>query len=53
MPIVAYLFALERTTASMNEFNAWLGRNGRRVAAYVLAAVGLYLTARGIVTLFN
>ena len=53
VPIVAYLFAPERTTAEVNDFNAWLGRNGRRLAAYVLAGVGLYLTVRGIVELFR
>jgi cytochrome c oxidase assembly factor CtaG len=52
VPIVAYLIAPERTTVAVNEFNAWLGRNGRRAAAYVLAGVGLYLTIRGIIQLF-
>jgi hypothetical protein len=37
----------------VNAFNAWLKRNGRRVAAYVLAEVGLYLTIRGIAELFH
>jgi hypothetical protein len=49
VPIVAYLFVPERTTVVVNAFNEWLKRNGRRVAAYALAAVGVYLTARGIV----
>jgi hypothetical protein len=49
VPIVAYLFVPERTTVAVNAFNDWLKRNGRRVAAYVLAAVGVYLTVRGIV----
>ena len=53
VPIVAYLIAPERTTVAVNAFNAWLKRNGRRVAAYVLAGVGLYLTVRGIVDLFH
>lgn len=53
VPIVAYLFAPERTTTAANDFNAWLKRNGRRVAAYVLDGVGLYLTVRGIVGLFD
>jgi hypothetical protein len=52
VPIVAYLIAPEHTTTSMNELNTWLGRNGRRVATYVLAGVGLYLTIRGIIELF-
>jgi hypothetical protein len=49
VPIVAYLFAPERTTVAVNAFNDWLKRNGHRVGAYVLAAVGLYLTVRGII----
>jgi hypothetical protein len=51
IPIVAYLIAPERTIAATNAFNAWLSRNGRRVAAGVLAAVGLYLVVRGLVKL--
>jgi hypothetical protein len=53
VPIVAFLFAPERTTVAVNAFNAWLKRNGRRVAAYVLAGVGLYLTVRGVVDLLH
>jgi sulfite exporter TauE/SafE len=48
VPIVAYLFAPERTTAKVNAFNDWLRMNSPRVAAYVLAAVGIYLLVRGI-----
>ena len=51
VPIVAYLVAPERTIAATNAFNDWLARNGRRVAAGVLAAVGLYLVVRGLVKL--
>jgi hypothetical protein len=53
VPIVAYGFAPERTAAEMNRVNAWVGRNGRRVAAYVIGAVGIYLTVRGLVHLFD
>ena len=53
IPIVAYLFAPTRTIAAVDNFNAWLGRNGRRVAAYVLAGVGAYLVVRGIVQLLS
>jgi hypothetical protein len=47
VPIVAFLFAPERTTAEVTRFNTWLRRNGTRVAVYVLIAVGIYLIARG------
>lgn len=53
VPIVAFRFAPERTAAEMNRVNAWVGRNGRSVAASVLAAIGLYLTVRGLVHLFE
>jgi hypothetical protein len=51
VPIVAYLVAPERTIAATTAFNAWLSRNGRRLAAGVLAVVGLYLVVRGLVKL--
>jgi hypothetical protein len=51
VPIVAYRFAPERTAAAMTGVNAWVGRNGRQVAAFVIGAVGVYLTVRGIVHL--
>ena len=53
VPIVAYGFAPKRTAAQMNRVNAWVGRNARQVAAYVIGAVGLYLTVRGLVQLFG
>jgi hypothetical protein len=53
VPIVAYGFAPKRTAAEMNRVNAWIGRNARQVAAYVIGAVGLYLTVRGVVHLID
>ena len=49
VPIVAYQFAPKRTTAAMNESQDWLARNKLRVAVYVIAVVGVYLVARGII----
>jgi hypothetical protein len=51
VPIVAFLFAPQRTTVAVNGFNEWLKRNGRRVAAYVIGVVGLYLVVRGLLRL--
>jgi hypothetical protein len=53
VPLVAYHFAPQRTTLAVNDFNAWLGRNGLRLATFVLAAVGLYLTLRGVLQLIG
>jgi hypothetical protein len=51
VPIVAYLVAPQRTIAATDAFNDWLSRNGRRVAAVVLAVVGAYLVVRGLIKL--
>jgi hypothetical protein len=51
VPIVAYLIAPARTISATNAFNDWLTRNGRRVAAVVLAVVGAYLVVRGLLRL--
>jgi Sap-like sulfolipid-1-addressing protein len=53
VPLVAYAIAPRRTTAAVEGFNAWLSHNGQRVAVYVIAAVGLYSTLRGIARLFH
>jgi hypothetical protein len=51
IPVAVYLFAPERATAGVAGFNTWLRHNGHRIGLYVLAGVGLYLTARGVVQL--
>jgi Sap, sulfolipid-1-addressing protein len=49
VPIVAYGFAPDRTAAVVGGFNAWLTRNGRRLAVWILVVVGVYLIVRGVV----
>ena len=51
VPLVGYAFAPRRTEALTKRFNAWLDRNGRLLATYALAAVGVYLIVRGIIAL--
>lgn len=51
VPLVGYAFAPARTEMLTNRFNAWLDRNGRRFATYVLAGVGVYLIVRGALAL--
>lgn len=51
IPLVGYAFAPRRTEDMANRFNAWLDRNARLAATYILAGVGVYLIVRGIVAL--
>src|SRR5262249_36281468 len=49
-PLLGYLFAPARTETAVHTFNLWLGRNGRALAASVLAVAGVVEIARGVVT---
>jgi hypothetical protein len=51
IPIVGAWFAPARTTAAMQSLNDWLDVNGRRLAVWVLALVGVYLVVRGVVAI--
>lgn len=51
VPLVGLWVAPERTEPMVRRLNEWLDRNGRRVGVDVLAGVGIYLIARGLVRL--
>ena len=51
IPLLSYWVAPEKTPARVEQFKAWLRRDGRRVAIRVATVVGLLLTARGVVEL--
>ena len=51
IPLASYAVAPARTSAAVDRFNAWLAQNTRRIAALILALIGIYLIVRGIVTL--
>jgi hypothetical protein len=51
VPLVSYLVAPARTSATVGRFNEWLRRSTRRIAALTLAVIGVYLVVRGIVGL--
>jgi hypothetical protein len=51
IPLVSYLVAPEQTVRTVQGLNDWLDRNARKVAAAVLAAIGLYLVVRGLLQL--
>ncbi len=51
LPLVGYLFAPDRTQATVDRFRAWMGRSGRTAAVIGAGAIGVWLTARGVITL--
>lgn len=51
IPIVGAAVAPARTTAVMQSFNDWLDDNGRRLAVWVIAVIGVYLVVRGLFAL--
>jgi hypothetical protein len=51
LPLIAYAVAPARTTATVDRLNAWLDRNGRRIAVLALEIAGVYLIVRGSIAL--
>jgi hypothetical protein len=51
IPLVAYLVVPDATVRTVQRLNDWLDRNARKVCAVVLAVIGLYLVARGLIQL--
>jgi hypothetical protein len=51
IPLVAYLFAPERTRAAMARLNAWFALHRRRALAITLAVIGAILLTVGLITL--
>ena len=48
VPLVSYLVAPEWTGQATARFNAWLNRNGRKLAIGALGVFGIYLIVKGI-----
>ncbi len=51
LPLVGYLFAPDRTQDTVDRFRAWMGRSGRTAAVVGAGVIGVWLTARGVITL--
>jgi glycerol uptake facilitator-like aquaporin len=51
LPLIGYSVAPARTTAAVDRLNAWLDRNGRRIAVLALEIAGAYLIVRGSIGL--
>jgi hypothetical protein len=48
IPLLGYAVAPEQTARLTARFNAWLDRTGPRVGIAVLALIGVYMIARGL-----
>ena len=51
VPLLASMFAPDRTQAVVVRFKLWIGEHGRRIAVIGLSALGIVLAARGLTTL--
>ena len=53
IPLIAYVFAPERTAVAVQDFRAWLSRNGLRMGIYLAAGLGALLIVRGLIELLT
>jgi len=53
IPLIAYLLAPERTVVVVQDFTAWLSRNGLRAGIYAAAGLGALLILRGVIELLT
>lgn len=53
IPLIGYVLAPERTVVAVQNFRAWLSKNGLKTGIYVAAGLGLLLIARGVIELLT
>ena len=51
IPLIGYVFSPDRTQSTITRFRDWMGRRGRPAAVIAAAVLGLWLVARGVITL--
>jgi hypothetical protein len=51
IPLLGYVLAPERTKDTIDRFRAWMSRKGRTAAVIGAAVIGVWLLARGLITL--
>ena len=49
IPLIGYVLAPERTVVAVQDFRAWLTKNGLKAGIYVAAGLGVLLIVRGVV----
>lgn len=51
VPLLGYVFAPERTQDTVTRFRSWMSRKGRSAAVIGATFIGVWLLARGLITL--
>jgi hypothetical protein len=51
LPLLGYVFAPEATQDRVTRFKTWIGLKGRTAIVIGAGVIGVYLVARGIITL--
>jgi Sap, sulfolipid-1-addressing protein len=51
LPLLGYVFAPDRTQDAVTRFRSWMSRSGRTAAIVGAAVLGVWLFARGLITL--
>jgi Sap, sulfolipid-1-addressing protein len=51
LPLLGYVFAPDSTQGTVNRFRGWMGRRGRAAAVIGSGVIGVWLLARGLITL--
>jgi hypothetical protein len=51
VPLLGYVFAPDSTQDRVTRFRAWMGRKGRPAAVIGAGVIGVWLVARGVITL--
>ena len=49
IPLIGYVVAPERTVVAVQNFKAWLSKNGLKAGIYVAFGLGLFLIVRGVI----
>ena len=51
LPLLAYVFAPDRTQHAVTRFKGWIARKGRTALVIGASAIGAFLVTRGVLTL--
>ena len=49
IPLIGYVLAPERTVVAVQDFRAWLSKNGLKAGIYFAAGLGAFLIVRGVI----